>query len=453
VGDEGIYQVALLPEDLLDTIGGRKVVVLVDYDVSNTPLSRQEVLDIIRNQMHSYLDEGDCFNLLYSNLTIRRFSDQWVPASATNIDSAFATMEGLLSGYSNLPSLLAGGLEFTQSQPDPGQVVLVADADQYDKLTLANTVINDILGLMENRVPIHIADYQSIDVTHYYFNQYYYTGNGYFYTNLSKMTGGSLHRALDGLSVSEAIGRSFKSAGGTIQAFDLHTSVTNGFSHGRQLLNDRSEMVFLDEAIMQTGKFRGEFPLTLELSGICNDRVFSTRYTISEEDAIEGDSICVETWTGGYVRSLESAGQTNEVINQIIFSSLTERVLSRYTAFLCLEPDMSYDPDEVEDPEVPVDVEEFEVDSDTLRVYPNPFHDRLTIELQSDRPGEIEELSVYTLTGALVYRFETGEPEPGVRQVFTWEGQSIGGQPVKAGVYLLVYRTQQLTKTIKLIKN
>jgi hypothetical protein len=45
-----------------------------------------------------------------------------------------------------------------------------------------------------------------------------------------------------------------------------------------------------------------------------------------------------EAWAGNTIQSLESQAQTNDVINEIVFYSLDERVLSIYSAFLCLEP-------------------------------------------------------------------------------------------------------------------
>ena len=86
------------------------------------------------------------------------------------------------------------------------------------------------------------------------------------------------------------------------------------------------------------------------------------------------------------------------------------------------------------------------------KVYPNPFTDYITIELESDQPEKILELSIYNLTGSLLYRFDIEGMISGESYKVTWDGTSAGGNPVQSGMYLLVYRTTQINKTIKIVK-
>lgn len=453
IGNEGIYQLALFPSDLIDTLAGSKIAILVDYDGSNTAITVPRLLDMIKDEMLANLNPRDSFNLIFSNLSIHRYGEDWVAATPGNIEEAFSSLVDPLSNYSNLASLLGNGIGFINDQGGEGQVVLITDADQYNKFSVANTLINDLLALMHKPIPIHIADYQSTDWIQYYFDNQVYKGNGYLNTNLSKMTGGSCQRVLDGHGPAEVIGLSFRYSGGSIRSFDMHTSMEGGFCHSRYFINGSGNRAYIHDAIMQVGKFRGSFPFSLELSGEFNEQVFNENIQIEAQQAVSADSVSEEIWIGQYIRQLESVQQSNDVINEIIFYSLTERVLSRYTSFLCLEP--GFDPGEIEeggdDEWIAIQVEPHS-ESDSLRVYPNPFKDLLTIELGGDPANEIIELSIYNMTGSMIHRFDPGDFAAGGSGRITWNGTSGDGSPVQAGMYLLVYRTSRISKTIKLVK-
>ena len=452
-GNEGIYQLAIFPSDLIDTIVGNKVAVLVDFDGANTDLSVAEILETTRNEMLKTLTARDSFNLVFSNLSVKRYKDQWVAATESNIVTAFEEMGQKISVYSNLGPLIANGIEFIQEQGTRGQIILVTNADQYKDIQVANKLIQDILNLMAEPIPIHIADYQSINLYSYWYNNKSYYGNEYFYYNLARQTAGSHQRYRDIYSESETIGLALKYSGGSIYAFDLHTGMESGYCHSRYLIQGNENRAYIHDAILQVGKFRGEFPMELELSGAYNDQVFNKRFIINDEGAIEDDSISEEMWTGQFIREMESEYPSNDVINEIIYYSVNERVLSLYTSFLCLEKDFQIDPGEDPDDEfIPIKVEEISIDSDSLTVYPNPFVDFLTIELECVQPESVSELSLYSLTGSLVYRFDFQQALVKGLNHFTWDGCSANGDPVEAGMYLLVYQNSSARKTIKVVK-
>ncbi len=455
-GNEGIYQLAFFPVDLLDTLAGNKVAILVDFDPSNTHLSRDQLLETVREEVLGNLNPRDSFNLMVSNLAIQRYSERWVAATPENIHAAFDSLDRSLANYSNLASLLASGIGFIGNQGEKGQVVLITDADQYSNFEIANTLISDIQALTEKKIPIHIADYQSTDVAEYNFSNKYYIGNGYLYSNLAKLTGGSCQRVLEGLPYGECIGLSLRYSGGSIRAFDLHTSLDEGFCHSRYDVGRTGNLAYLQEAIMQTGKYRGTFPFRVEVSGEYGDQVFSETLQIDADQAMASDSLSQEIWTGQYIRQLESASQTNDLINEIIYYSLTERVLSKYTSFLCLEP--GFDPGEIREEEgedwgdwIPILVEPLE-EADFLSVFPNPFTDYITIQLGETLPGEVLEIAVYSMTGVLLVQFDAGEFTGNGTRSFTWNGQTDSGEAIQPGMYLLVCRTSEISKTVKLIR-
>jgi Ca-activated chloride channel family protein len=451
-GKEGVYQLALFPNVLFDTTVVRKAAILVDFDASNTTLTANEILSTLKNEMINNLNSRDSFNLMFSNLSILRYSNKWVAASKENIETAFSSLNNPLSSYSNMASLIGSGIDFVKSQGNDGKIILVSDADQYGEYQVANKLINDILALMDPKIQFHIADYQSVNYPYYYNDGQYYYGNSYFYSNLSRMTLGSFQSVINGYSVSDVISESFKYTSGSLNSFDLHTTVQSGFCYGRYTVTGENKIAYLNNPILQVGKYKGDFPFIVEISGEYKNELFSQKIEIQEENATDIDTIAEEIWTGQYIKDLESGQQRNDIINEIIYNSIENRVLSRYTSFLCLENINQVCYDCLDESElVNVNAPDINSSKDSITIYPNPFVENVTIELNCLNPGAVKELAIYTITGSMLYQFNVGDLQAG-NNILIWNGSDSNQQKVKSGVYLLVYRTSNETKTIKLLK-
>jgi len=450
-GNEGTYQLAIFPEQFINANVSKKAAILLDYDASNTTITAKELLNIVKDEMLMNLSARDSFNLVFSNLTIKRYSAKWVAASKTNIEAAFNSLNNPLSSYSNLVALLGNGIDFIKSNGNNGKIILVSDAGQYGNYQVANTLTSDLVKLMNPKIQIHISDYQSTNYFYYYWDGQNYQGNDYFYSILSRMTLGSYHTVRNGLMIAEAINESLKYLGGSINSFDLHTSLKTGFCYSRYTLTGSENIAYVDEAILQVGKFKGEFPFLVEISGEYNNEVFSNTLEIQKPLSLSNDTISQTIWTGQYIQKLESGTQNNDVINEIIYSSLNERVLSKYTSFLCLEDTNYICNDCAREPEIIIGVKDELAGQDSILIYPNPFVEKLSIDIMCSNPEAVNELSIVDVTGSVIYRFSTDLIRKG-RNGITWNGMSTSGERVKAGVYLLVYKTSGYSKTIKILR-
>ncbi len=449
-GDEGIYQLAIFPDQLFDAKVIKKAAFLIDYDESNTTVSSMELLNTVKNEMLLNLSSKDSFNILCSNLAVTQYSNHWVAASKENIEEAFSSLNNPLSGYSNLSTLLVRGIEFVKRNGYDGKIILISDADQYGDLQVANKLSNDLMKLMNPKIPIHISDYQTINFQYYSWNGQMYFGNEYFYSTLTRMTLGSYHAVRNNLSISEAVSSSFKYLGGAINSFDLHTSLKNGFCHSRYTMPDGGNTAYVDEAILQVGKFKGEFPFLIEISGEYNNKIFSNVLEVEKPVSIN-DTISETMWTGQYIKKLESGNQSNDNINEIVLSSIDMRILSKYTSFLCVE-----DTNMICNNCVPREVfittgKEVINNQDPIIVYPNPFNEKLSIEITCSDPDEVKGISIVDVTGSVIHEFSANEFRKGKNVIF-WNGRSASGERVKAGVYLLVYKTSGYSKTIKILR-
>ena len=447
---EGIYQLSIFPDQFFNSVVSKKAAVLVDFDASNTYITSTDLLNNIKSQMLMNLSARDSFNLIFSNLSIKRYSNKWIAASKENIETAFASLNNPLSSYSNLGALLSDGIDFVKKNGNNGKIILISDADQYGDFQVGNTLVNDLIKLMNPKIPVHIADYQSANYPNYYNNGQYYLGNDYFYINLSRMTLGSYQTIRNIGSLSDIISRAFRFMGGSINSFDLHTTMKTGFCYSRYSLDNTSDIVYLNDAIQQVGKFKGDYPFLIEVSGIFNNETFSEVIEIPKPNSTSNDTIAKAIWTGQYIKKLESQYQSNEVINEIIYSSFSDRVMSKYTSFICLE-DTNYICNNCKDESKLTDVDQLASSQDSVMVYPNPFTDKVTISFMCTEPADVKELSIVDVTGSLIYQFNTGEFHQG-KNTITWNGTSARGDKVKPGVYILIYKTSVHSQSIKIIK-
>lgn len=456
-GDEGFYQLALSPSSFLNSTSAKKVAVLVDYDASNTNLKSLEILNILKEEMQNNLNPVDSFNLIFSNLNILRHGEKWVQATHQNIAAAFQIFDNEISSYSNLATLLANGIEFVNDNGGDAKILLISNSNHYSDYKVANKLIEDLMAMMKSKIQIHIADYQSLNYKYFYTNNIRYIGNGYFYSNLAKLTSGSYQNLSKGETEAEIIGSTFRYINGSINSFDLHTTLENGFCYSRFSLNKDENVAYLNEMILQTGKFKGEFPFRIDFSGEYNKEIFSKKIEIADTQA-ENDSIVKKIWAGSFIRNMEKNYSSNDIVGEIIHESIKNRILSLYTSFLCLEDTSKWCltclPNQFKNDmdNVLTSASNFGELSDTVSVYPNPFSDNISIEIQLTESSALQDLSVYDLKGSLIYKFDKNILNAGSKKTITWNGKSQNGSTLKPGIYLLVFKTAKTSKTVKIVK-
>lgn len=456
---EGLYQLAFMPAMALDVAASRKVAVLVDFDAGNSGHSAREVLDQLRAQLHSQLTPNDAFNLIFSQFNVRRASEQWLPADSATIEQTFAALgQNPLASYSSLPSLLANGLDFIKTHGSSGTLMLVSNSDQVADYEVANQLLKDMQETAHPLPPVWVVDFQDRGGNYQWFGGGYYYGNEYFYTNLTRLSGGNYVNVRAHGSLSEMLARTFQELGGLIHAFDLHTTLENGFCYARFTSGEADDVVSLNGPILQVGKYRGDFPFQIQASGVYQAGAFSRTVTIPPEAVYPADSLNRTIWTGRYIQELEQEPQTNALIAEIIDRSLQERVLSRYTAFLALEPSdtvLACLSCEDETGLVPIEAPEElpEADSLSLEAYPNPFSAQTTIEVKLPGAvrGEAVSVMIYDVLGRLVRRFPVEAAPADQRLQLVWDGTNDAGASVASGVYFCIVTTPEGRRSLKLV--
>ncbi len=464
-GDDGIYQIALTPWKALNINASRKVALLFDFDASRSSFTAANVLSTVRLYLSDNFTSADSINFIFSGATPHRLYSGWVGADSASIVKAFADAGSTpFSGYSNLPSLLADGIDFIQTHGDDGVAWLIANTDQVGNVQASNALLNDVMKLMPTRkIPFHICDFNVNYYTYLYVNGQGYPGNQYFYDNLARMTNGSDRRIEYSGTLSGIIALSASQLRGKIEASDVYTTLASGFCYGRIPIGSVGlQAIGLEETILQTGKFNGSFPLIIDIAGIVGDSVFSRQISVSEQDAVTVDSVAAQVWAGNYVANLESSTMTNDVIRQIIAVSLTNRVLTRYTAFLCLDPAdsivicMSCTASTNGGPTIGVQKDEppSTASKDSLlQAFPNPFNSQtvLQVRLPAGVTGDQVSLRVYNMLGQIVYTFSTAALNDRSATRVVWNARTDHNTTVSSGVYFVMLNTPKGRFTTKLL--
>ena len=448
-GNEGFYQLAFLPGSLIANQHKRKIALLLDYDASGGTTTPQQVLSTAQTMLLQNLAPSDSFNLIFSNFAIGRAADHWLPADKATIEAVFKSFQNPLSAYSNMTPLLVNGIDFINKTGGQVLLLLVTNASHVSATPAANTLLSDVLAQMPPSVPVHVVDYYTNNQVYQYLNGITYYGNAYFLTILAAQTKGAYHAARVN-NLNTAFSKGFSNLEPTIEAFDFHTKLADGFCYGRFYTSGDEDVAYLNRPVVQIGKYKGAFPFKIEVSGEVNKQVFNGEIAVSESEVIAGDSLMREMWFGEYIRLLEAEGQQNNVIQEILATSLKERVLSRYTAFLCPEDPSLVCPTCLDETQL-TGVEPEALRDSLLSAFPNPFKESVQIKIKnttlSDQKATLE---IMTVDGRFVRAFDIGltNGETTVR----WDGKGSDGLGAPAGVYLAILKTAHKTRVLKLVK-
>jgi Ca-activated chloride channel family protein len=284
-------------------------------------------------------------------------------------------------------------------------------------------------------------------------------GNEYFYVNLTQRTYGNYSNIRETGGFSVLLNSIAETLSGFIESFDLYTTLQGGFCFGRFNLNPIGTAIFLDRPILQAGKYNGDFPFIVQTSGVYKAQPFSKTIMVETSAAQDADTLAAKIWTGNYISALEAQPESNEIIGQIIKASLDERVLSRYTAFLALEPgdtvEVCFDCKDESDVVISVDERGSKAANDSLllRAFPNPFNAETTISLNLPSGVKSEDMSlkIYNLLGQVVRTFTLTSDSQGQTQQIKWDGRNDAGDVVATGVYYVIFKTPVRKASLRLV--
>lgn len=447
--NEGFYQLVMFPNQVANIINSTKnLLVAIDYNIGNTSMPKSTILSQVKENLKATLGEKDSFNLILSKPNPTPLSHKWLKASL--VDSVFESLTSdALSNISNLQTVLYRSLEFLKINSSGSLILLSSDAS-YTNTAVSNELIIELKKIMTPIPKMSILDFSNTAHQGFWVNGIWYTGNNYLYTNLSR-TGGTLLDVGSIFDVSPYTRQLFQKTNGVYDNLDLYTTLEDGYCHSRYNLQDNNKD--FGHPIIQVGRYRGQFPFRIEVSGSYNNLDFSKKTTIPQGEIPLSANTLPYFWAGQEILKLENTNLfDNATIQQIINVSMPNRILSRYTAFLALEPSQGGDTCHTCDLNrtiTTVSTKEISNTSLKFTASPNPFKSETTFKITFNAwsGNEKAQISVYDLTGKLIKMLLVTIKKGDTETQITLEADDL-----PAGIYIARFTSDNIQRTLKIIK-
>lgn len=200
---------------------------------------------------------------------------------------------------------------------------------------------------------------------------------------------------------------------------------------------------------IQVGKYIGELPFELEIKAIYKDSLIYNTYYVSDEGLKKDISVYRQCQAMAKILDLEGTYSSgNEHLFSLVQTSISNRVLSKYTAFLALEPGIQEPCFNCEDESIStVNVTYHDLDEIILSACPNPFINRVNIKIKGVyNATDVEKTELIDLTGR------------GIPLVLNWTHVEDGlsadfdDSNLQSGMYLLRITIKGKVYVLKLIK-
>lgn len=451
----GYYQFVANSNLVLDTIpiapNEKKLLVLLDYESFPFDINGTTLINEIRNILRSHLGVQDSFNFMYADSQLVSLSNTWLPNNVNSINS-IPTAPFLNPGFShtNIRDLLKHGVNFIKNNPNGpyGEILLLSNSNNFTDSIIAAALADTIQHLMQpNNIPINIINYTSYTTDGIY-------GNNYLYNRISMLTAGKYQR----LYTAGIMQQSFSAAANNIfnyqeinnnfSIYDINIDFQDGFTYAQY--ENTSVSIQPNSSIVSIGKYYGTLPISIEFAAVKDNILYHNEIVLNNTTTI--DSFTRKLWIGKWLNEVENSNPYNAPTQQAIDSSTHHRILSRYTAFLALEPSdtiaicsVCLDPTNPGGPTVGLEEDDI-ASAIGLSAYPNPFSNAVHIVLQPTNQQAV--LKIYNVMGQVMKVFEIDGNTPTI----TWQGDDKNGDSVPSGIYMVSLEDAHSKQTIRLIK-
>ncbi len=470
---EGYYQAIVSPSQMSINSGGvRKLAVALDLKTNQSHLSQDEYLGKVKSMLMDQLLPTDSFALFFSTITSAyQTNNTWLAATPNNINSMISIIPSnfLQSNGTGLNLLLNKSINFVKNNGSNGELLLVSNNNDITDHQQATAFFTGLFSSFNFTVPpINVVNF--FEQIPYSGNpQSYEQGNEYLFRKFSDNTGGSYiehvfeeYNSYDpwtgyytnyrrSTSIRDLLNGSLHAIYSNNDIMDVVTDITNGLCYDEYSAGVTSNTT-ITGVIKKIGQYYGSDPIELKVVTGYQGQLTVTNYTDSISRT--ADSCTRKMWAAHLVKDLEDQSHVRDAID----ASREHRVLSRYTAFLALEPNDTLSAcencvdDSGQEGQPTVGMNEL-MDETTAFLFPNPFTIVTTIELSlpSISGDELVEIRIYDISGKLVKTMEE-RTENGELSI-VWEGENEGGETVAKGTYLIVISSESFNKTFRVVKH
>ncbi len=397
------------------------------------------------SKINEIYSSGDFVNIMYVNKIgqIKNLSQEWIEMDNEGKSKLTSLSNELVSNSADfpfLPLLIENALEqFKNNLDSLSDIVIFASSGSFGDLNTANTLLNKTL--QENRYnrKFYILDHSNVNaLKNNNINNINYKGNEYLYQNLSRLTKGEY---LNLWSFKYSWPNFFDTFKNLIFSYpnnlDYFITTNDGFAyHYFEVANKGGTMTLV-------GKYVGGDDFSLRFTYMLDNEPKYREFVITSKDIINNNK-SPQIWIGNHLKYLESQpNPNNKLISDIINLSMGNRVLSRYTAFLALEPwmrDSLFSDNDNQDNTGggATDVDEL-VDMDkNINAFPNPASEFTTINIFTPVPIRISSIQIYDMSGRIIRNISVPEILISGEYNLNWDLTDDYGNPVANGSYYII---------------
>lgn len=407
---DNYYQLVYFPQIDIEDVSENRMIVF-DYDSSTSFDSYEVIEDKLRTAM-STMSADDHFIICYSDFSTKFSSEEWTPATPANIDEALSKIDlsSALIG-SRLSALLPEALVKVEELNQRSKLLIFSPNNEYYREEMAKSFLAEVRNFydfMETEVSISVVDYAN-EKRSEYIDGTSYSGNDYIYKYITDPSHGDYYSLLSGDDISISLADLFmREEAVTTDQFEFHLTVEDGFTYS-SFTNFKNELSFgSDQPIISTGKYIGDGLFDVKLSAKIGDEVVTDTQKFDAALSPGLDEMAESIWNAEMIKSLQGSG-SQEDKRLVIQTSIAERLLSLHTVFLCLEPDFeSISANNNGDGgEIIISTVDEQPEGIKVKIYPNPFIERFTIEFPIQEVTEVDQVTISILDsrGQLVDRF------------------------------------------------
>ena len=457
---EKYYCGEFYPSKVIDMTDSKNIIFLLDFPESGYPIDNIKKSEELKQVMKLNLKAGDKFNIIYYNKSLQFVSENMIEYNPETIDKFLNSIPNLHT-QDNISELLKAGIK-TASSIDNTSIVLISTNTDYQYYYYynftkdyqdANILIEEINKLNTEKIKINC-----VNLIDGYFTYYYAYGSSYLFQNIAAYSGGNYYDLWQG-SMQEIMAKSINSIYEIYPQMKMEYSVTEGFTYSEFELTEKPEEYVIGKPINTLGKFRGGFPFYFEyaIDTELEKEYKFARYEIPEEIIEFADSTLKTVWTAKYLEKLGSQAQSNANIQEIIELSIANRVLTQYTAFLALEPQMNFDEileqgesrdnglSPEEDGDISTDIQEIQISE--ISCSPNPTKDFVNINFSLNTSTKIN-ISIFDVQGKKIQTIISSELKSGEHKI------KYDISAIPCGIYILEIKSENgFVEKIKLVKN
>ncbi|MCB0700714.1 MAG: T9SS type A sorting domain-containing protein [Chitinophagales bacterium] len=454
---EGVYELTI-PPGALGSNSIRNTAILIDHHSSYAINSVDALKQYIRTALLTNYNSTDSFNIFFSTASgVTQVYSSWQPIEKPLVDSAINIVPGnLASSSQQLEELFKQSLAFCGTKPgNETQAILFSSDYSYT---------NDQKGVdkLFDNVKKHIGSFNnSLNVINYstYARNIFgvtHKANDILYNKFILAAGGSLFKYnkyistyinnkyayIYDLNVENALREIASNSGISTNSYNINIPVNNGFTYSKYNVYNKTKLNTANHFI-EIGKYTGNIPNGTSVSVQVNLQGGN----INQQHAINivgaGDPTYTQSWTHKYIEDLIQLNN-QAYVQEVIDSSINNRVLCDYTAFLAVETGDTIATNFDDNPNVLSVKNATTEKTQSIKCYPNPFTGALTIEV----PQGTLSVEIFDLMGRKVFALNIPDGETNIK----WNGKDSHGNELPNGVYMVIAKGEDARHTTKVMK-